>query len=162
VLEPIDVEELARRVRDERRRRQQSLRTAADEAGIPFNTFSRVERGFLPDLANYARLTTWLGIDPGTFFPNPIQRHEPDTTEQIRVHLHADPHLSDDAADQIASLVSKLYQTLATPSGDTEIHLRAHTTFAPEAARRLGELLEQLQAKIVADPTLGTKPGWHV
>ena len=60
-VEPIDVDELARRVREHRNQCQLSLRAPANEAGVPVNTLSRVERGFLPDLANYARITAWLG-----------------------------------------------------------------------------------------------------
>lgn len=127
---------------------------------MPFNTFARVEKGDLPDLANYHRLTVWLGLDPGAFFTDPSRRRELDTTETIRTHLHSDPHLSEQAAEQIAALVANLYQALATPSGDVEVHLRAHTTFTPEAAHRLGTALGQMQDKILADPTLGADPGW--
>lgn len=137
-----------------------SLRAAADESGVPFNTLSRVEKGFTPDLANYHRLTIWLGIDPGSFFISPARRRDPDTTETIRTHLHGDPHLSEQAADQIAALVENIYQNLAAPSGDIEVHLRVQTTFTPEAARQLGAALEQTQDKILADPSIGIEPGW--
>lgn len=137
-----------------------SLRAAAEQADVPFNTFSRVEKGLLPDLANYHRLTVWLGLDPGKFFPEPTRRREQDTTETIRGHLHSDPHLSEDAAEQIAALVANLYQNLAAPIADIEVHLRAPTTFAPEAARRLSDILDQMQDRLLADPALGAEPGW--
>lgn len=78
----------------------------------------------------------------------------------IRGHLHSDPHLSEDAAQQIAALVTNLYQTLATPVADVEVHLRAHTTFAPEAARRLRDVLDRMQDRLLAAPALGAEPGW--
>jgi transcriptional regulator with XRE-family HTH domain len=159
-LEPIDIDEFGRRLRTERHRRGLSLRAVADEAGVPFNTLSRVERGHLPDLANYHRLTIWLGTDPGAFFTDQARRREPDTAESIRSHLHSDPHLTDDAAEQIAALVIKLYETLATPDKGIEVHLRAHSTFGPEAAGQLGAILEQLQNRILADPDIGNEPGW--
>ena len=160
-LDPIDIEELARRLRDRREERGLSLRAAATEADVPFNTFSRVERGYMPDLGSYARLTSWLGLDAGAFFPEPARRRQDDTTTTIREHLHADPFLTDEAAERIAGLVTDLYRNLAAPPTQTEIHLRAHTTFTPDAAVRLAGILEHVQERLLADPSLGSEPGWN-
>lgn len=137
-----------------------SLRAAADEAEVPFNTFSRVERRYMPDLGSYARLTAWLGLDAGVFFPDPARRRHDGTADTIREHLHADPFLTEEAAERIAGVVADLYRNYATSPTQTEIHLRASSTFTPEAASRLAGTLEQIQDRLLADPTLGSEPGW--
>lgn len=153
-MEPIDIDELGSRVAEQRRHLGLSLRVAAEQADVPFNTLARVEKGYLPDLANFKRIVEWLGLDPALFFTPSQQRYE-STTDQIKYHLRHDPHLTDEAAERIAGLVESLYSSLATPRGEAEIHLRAHATFKPEAAQRLGEIIQRMQDKLMADPALG-------
>jgi hypothetical protein len=74
--------------------------------------------------------------------------------------LHSDPYLTEQAANQIAELVSKLYANLATTPAQARLHLRAGKTFTPTAARQLGDLLENLQAALLADDAIGTNYGW--
>src|SRR4051812_6665104 len=60
VDEPIDIKALGLLVRNERERRGRlSLRAAAEQADVPFNTLARVEKGDLPDLANFRRIVAW-------------------------------------------------------------------------------------------------------
>jgi len=160
VEEPINVEELQARVVEHRRALGLSLRAASEDSGVPLNTLSRVERGHLPDLANFGRLVTWLGLEPAQFFYDTERRRTDSTTDTIRVTLRKDPHLTLEAASQIAEIVSNLYSSLATPVGDAEIHLRAHTTFTPGAARQLNIVLEEMQQALQADDALGDEPGW--
>lgn len=157
--EPINVDELRARVAEHRRALGLSLRAAAEDSGVPLNTLSRVERGHLPDLANFSRLITWLGLEPAQFFHT--ARHRTDnTTDTIRATLRRDPYLTPQAASQIAEIVLNLYSSLATQVGEAEVHLRAHTTFIPTAAQQLGAVLEEIQQALNADDALGAEPGW--
>lgn len=160
--DPIDAEELRRRVVERRQELGLSLRAAAEDSGVPFNTLSRVEKGHLPDLANFSRLVAWVGLDPAGFFRATPRVRTESTPAAIRTSLHADQHLSEQAADQIAEIVAQLYRKLATQVGDSAVHLRAQTTFTPAAAKLMDSLVEQLQDALLADDTLGAEPGWEV
>ncbi|MGD9531336.1 helix-turn-helix domain-containing protein [Pseudonocardia sp.] len=160
--DPIDADELRRRVVERRRELGLSLRAAAEDSGVPFNTLSRVEKGHLPDLANFSRLVAWVGLDPAAFFRATPRVRTESTPAVIRTSLHADRHLTPDAADQIAELVNQLYTKLATQIDDAAVHLRAQTTFTPGAAKLMDVLVEQLQGALLADDTLGAEPGWEV
>lgn len=150
--EPIDIKTLGLLVRRERERRGRlSLRAAAEQADVPFNTLARVEKGDLPDLTNFRRIVTWLGLPPERFFDPPQTRTET-TPEVIALHLARDPNLSDAAAEKIAALVRELYGALAASEPGVSVHLRAAPTFTPAAARKLGELLERIQEAVVATP----------
>jgi transcriptional regulator with XRE-family HTH domain len=153
--EPIDIKALGLLVRQERERRGRlSLRAAAEQAEVPFNTLARVEKGDLPDLANFRRIVEWLGVAPERFFQPPQIRTE-NTPEVIAYHLARDPNLTDAAAEKIAGLVRELYTNLATADQGVRVHLRAAATFTPEAARKLGHLLEQIQARLAVQPQAG-------
>ncbi|WP_173062344.1 helix-turn-helix domain-containing protein [Phytohabitans houttuyneae] len=153
VDEPIDIKMLGRLVRAERERRGRlSLRAAAEQAEVPFNTLARVEKGDLPDLANFRRIVHWLGLPPERFFEPPQIRTE-NTPEVIAYHLARDPNLTDAAAEKIAGLVRELYTNLAGTDRGMRVHLRAATTFNPEASRKLAELLEQMQQKLTTTPS---------
>ena len=112
VDEPVDISTL-KRVSDCTGKNCLSLRAAAD-CDVPFNTLARVEKGHLPDLANFRRIVIWLGLAPEQFFQPPRVRTE-NTPEIIAHHLSRDPNLSDSAASQIAGLVRDLYSNLARP-----------------------------------------------
>ncbi len=152
--EPVDISTLKTRVKEHRERFGLSLRAAAAECDVPFNTLARVEKGHLPDLANFRRIVTWLGLPPEQFFQPPKIRTE-STPEIIAHHLSRDPNLSDAAAERIAALVHELYNRLAVPPREVQVRLRAAPTFTPEASRLLGELLSTMQHKLTADPQPG-------
>lgn len=159
--EPVDVEELRRRVGEYRRERGLSLRAAADESGVPLNTLSRVEKGQLPDLANFSRLVAWVGLDPATVFGTAPRQRADSTPEVVLASLRSDPRLTERAARQIADMVDNMYANLAAAPTVTQVSLRASKTFTPPAARQVGDLLENIQAALVADDALGTNYGWH-
>ena len=118
-----------------------SLRDASAEIGVSFNTLARVERGHLPDLENFRRITRWLGdLDP---VPETAS-----TTEAIAAHLRTDPMLPQDAAERISAIVKDLYSALARPPADVPVHLRAAKTFSPDASRLLGDLLERMHRRL--------------
>jgi transcriptional regulator with XRE-family HTH domain len=152
--EPVDISILKTRVKEHRDRLGLSLRAAAADCDVPFNTLARVEKGHLPDLANFRRIVAWLGLAPEQFFQPPKIRTE-STPEIIAHHLSRDPNLSDAAAERIAALVRELYNSLAVPTREVQVRLRAAPTFKPEASRLLGELLGAMQVKLTADPHPG-------
>jgi transcriptional regulator with XRE-family HTH domain len=154
VDEPVDISVLMTRVREHRETLGLSLRAAAADCDVPFSTLARVEKGHLPDLANFRRIVSWLGLAPEQFFQPPRIRTE-NTPEIIAHHLSRDPNLSDAAAGQIAALVRELYNSLARPRQQMQVRLRAAPTFKPEASRLLGGLLSDMQDKLVADPPTG-------
>ena len=155
----IDLRELGARLREYREGRNLSMRAAAEESGAPLNTISRVERGQMPDLANFKRLAEWIGLDPALFFA-PSRTRQESTPQAIRHLLRQDPHLSEQATEQIASLVESLYGTLVTPSGDAGEHVQAASTFTPTAAERLGGVLATMRSKLATDEMAKLSPGW--
>jgi len=147
-LEPLDVDALQALVRDRRARDGISLRTAAEQSDVPFNTLARVERGHLPDLANFRRIVNWLGVPAERFFA-PDRTRDESTPEAIAHHLLRDPDLTPQAAAQIASLVRDLYRNLVSPRAG-RVHLRAANTFVPQAATELSSLLTRMQDELMA------------
>jgi transcriptional regulator with XRE-family HTH domain len=148
--EPVDISVLKTRVMQHRKKLGMSLRAASADCDVPFNTLARVEKGHLPDLANFRRIVIWLGLAPEQFFQPPRIRTE-NTPEIIAHHLIRDPNLTDAAAGHIAALVRDLYNSLARPPREVQVRLRAAPTFKPEASQLLGDLLEKMQHKLTAD-----------
>jgi transcriptional regulator with XRE-family HTH domain len=148
--EPVDISILMSRVKQHREELGLSLRAAAEDCDVPFSTLARVEKGHLPDLANFRRIVVWLGLAPEQFFQPPRIRTE-NTPEIISHHLSRDPNLSDTAAGQIAALVRELYNSLARPPQAVQVRLRAAPTFKPGASRLLGSLLSDMQDKLMSD-----------
>ncbi len=149
----LELKELGRMVSAERRRRGISLRDAADELGIPFNTLARVEKGHIPDLPKFKRLVEWCGADIRQFFE--AQVRPASTTDLIAEHLGTDRNLPPDAAEHIAGIVKELYQALARPQEVSAAHLRSATTFRPEAARILGKILCDLNEALIEEAANG-------
>ncbi len=150
--DPVDIEQLKSLVKRHRDRLGLSLRAAADEADVPFNTLARVEKGHLPDLANFRRIVLWLGVSPERFFQPPMFRVE-NTPEIIASQLAQDPNLTATAAETIADVVRELYGTLAAKDNEVTVHLRAASTFTPDAARLLGEILAEMQSRLESGTT---------
>ena len=149
----LDLSDLGRLVLTERTRRRVSLRDAAKDIGIPFNTLARVEKGHVPDLPKFKRLVEWCGADIKQFF----ETHEKATAtaDTIAAHLHADQNLPPAAADRIADIVNDLYKALARPQEIAAVHLRAAKTFRPDAARALGMLLSDLNQALLEETADG-------
>ena len=145
--------DLGQLVLAERSRRGMSLRKAARDTGIPFNTLARVEKGHVPDLPKFKRLVEWCGADIRQFFE--IQEKAAATTDVIAEHLRADRSLPPEAADRIAGIVVDLYQALARPQEVAAVHLRSAKTFRPEAAKSLGALLSDLNEALAEEAAGG-------
>jgi transcriptional regulator with XRE-family HTH domain len=129
-----------------RKREGWSLRRAADEIGVSFNTIARVEAGNLPDLDNYTKLAAWLG-----FAGDEPAEPTATTIDAITTHLLQDPALRPGDADRIARLVKDMYEALAQPLEAKAVHLRSAATFKPIAGRMLGELLDDMRAALDSD-----------
>ena len=144
--EVLSLDDLGPLVASERKRRGLSIRDAAEDAGVPFNTFARVERGHLPDLAKFKRLVEWAGADVSRFFE---RRERTETAPEIvSEYLRSDPNLSPEAADHISGLVTDLYKALARPGHVTAAHLRTARTLRPDVANQTGLLIADLEAAL--------------
>jgi transcriptional regulator with XRE-family HTH domain len=147
-LERLDIGRLGDMLRD--RRGSLSIRQAAQEAGVSFSTFSRVEGGAHPDLATFTRLCGWLGVSPGRFF-TPVIEREVSPLEEAITHLRADPRLSADAAGKISSVLKDLYNALShdlEPAPVVACHLRATSVMRPGVPARLAAALKDMHNEL--------------
>lgn len=147
--DPVPIGGLGAALRRERKARHLSLRDLAVEIDVSFNTLSRVERGYLPDLTNYNRIVKWLGVPASTFLES--NKSVAPTPDVIAKHLFADPNLSVEGASRIASLVQELYNSLAEPRPAYSVHLRSAKTFLPDAGNALGQLLEDMHDRLAQE-----------
>lgn len=143
------VEDLAKLLRDRRATKGLGLRGAAEEAGVSFNTLARVEKGHVPDIETFSRIARWIGRSPADFLERGSVTSD-STPEVIEAHLRGDPALSSEAAEAIAGLVKQLYDRLAEPADvATAFHLRAASTFTPEASALFAELLSEMHQALL-------------
>ena len=94
----VTLENLGLRVKE--KRGQIGVRAAAKEIGISHATLSRVERGFMPDMANYRRICRWLGIA--------VEDVVGVTNAQkslARVHFRKKPTVSAKTAQHLAQMI---------------------------------------------------------
>ena len=144
------IEDLARLLRDRRDTKGIGLRTAAGEAGVSFNTLARVERGHVPDIETFSRLARWLGRSPADFLGQRSITSD-STPDVIEAHLRGDSALSSDAAGRIAGIVREFYDQLASPAEVAiACHLRAASTFRPEASQLFANLLKEMRDALLA------------
>ena len=74
------------------------IRAAAKEVGISHATLARVEKGFLPDLENYEKIRTWLGLKAATSSPN-VSAPVP------QVHFRRESTATPDTAAALARMI---------------------------------------------------------
>jgi transcriptional regulator with XRE-family HTH domain len=108
----VDVQLLGDLIRRRRKSDELSLREAADQIGISAPTLQRVEAGQLPNTTGLLRIAHWLGVSLDDIRSKKVATNV-GTVAQIEVHLRADPHLDDQAAEAIAEAVQKLYEAYA-------------------------------------------------
>ena len=145
----LTIHDLGRLLKDRRRTKGIGLRAAAEQSGVSFNTLSRVEKGHVPDLETFSRLARWIGRSPADFLDQGSVT--PDSTpDRIEAHLRGDPALSSVAAGRIAGMVREFYSQLAKPDEvAVACHLRAASTFTPEASALFSELLREMHDALV-------------
>ena len=146
----LSINDLGKLLRDHRKTRGIGLRTAADEVGVAFNTFARVERGHIPDIETFSRLARWLGRSPADFFDRETGSAE-STPDAIEAHLRGDRALSPQAAERIAGIVREFYAFLARPDEvAVAYHLRAARTMQREASKIFTEVLTEMHEALLA------------
>jgi transcriptional regulator with XRE-family HTH domain len=94
----VTLENLGLRVKE--KRGEQGIRAAAKEIGISHATLSRVERGFMPDLANYRRICRWLGINV-----EDVVRVGSAPASKALVHFRKKPTVSAKTAQNLAQMI---------------------------------------------------------
>lgn len=146
----VDVSELAGLLRARRKEERKTLREVAAETGVPFSTLSRVESGKLPDLTTFRNIVAWLGVPPERFFPTPRVRQET-TPEAVGQLLRNDSALTEQARDQISSVVSQMYAAYTVNQQKIQMHLRSDRTFTPEAGKLLADLLQRMEDALIAE-----------
>jgi transcriptional regulator with XRE-family HTH domain len=144
--------DLGAALRSRRRSRGMSLRDVAEETGVSFNTLSRVERGFVPDLRNYQLILRWLGLPGGALLDGTAGVDIDNTPTVIAQHLFADKNLSAADASTIAELVKEMYSQLAVERPSLAVHLRSSQTFRKEAGNMLAEILADMHAALEREP----------
>lgn len=149
----VDIEQLADMLRKQRADLNLSLRELSARIGVPFSTLSRVESGKIPDLTTFRNIVEWLGVPPERFFPTPRVRSEttPEIVEQV---LRSDPALSDQARDQLSSVMTQMYAALTVNVQPVQIHLRSDRAFVPEASELLADLLQEMQEKLLNEKAI--------
>ena len=85
-----------------KKRGERGVRTAAKEIGISHATYSRVERGFLPDLENYQKICNWLGESVGALPAMPSRKSKSSVPQ---VHFRKQPTVSVETAQALAQLI---------------------------------------------------------
>lgn len=116
-----DAIELADRVRAKRRSKGLTIRDAAAEAKVSAPTFSRVERGHLPERDVLLRLARWADVRLDAALHEDARQarnaavHSPDasTLEAVELHLRADKNLSRDDAEALSEMFRLAYDALA-------------------------------------------------
>ena len=68
--------------------------------------------------------------------------------EQI---LRGDPALSEQARDQLSSVISQMYAALTVTAQPIRIHMRSDRAFIPAAGELLSDLLEQMQESLLTE-----------
>ena len=97
----VTLENLGLRVKE--KRGEQGIRAAAKEIGISHATLSRVERGFMPDLANYRRICRWLGIEIEEI--TGVSATLETSESMARVHFRKKPTVSAKTAQSLAQMI---------------------------------------------------------
>ena len=146
----VDPARLGQTLRQRRQKEGWSLRRAASEIGVSFNTVARIERGYQPDLENYRKLVEWLGLAEAQSPEGVV-----DPLETAITHLRQDPALTQDAAERMARVIRELYGALAQPTRASAVHLRTASALRPDAARVLGELLSDMRTALESEHAAG-------
>lgn len=96
----LPIEELGRLI--SRKREGRGIRAAALEANVSPATLSRVENGNVPDLATFAKICRWLGVDPAQFLGVDASRSE---ERPAVVHFRKKKTVSTDTATSLGALI---------------------------------------------------------
>lgn len=96
----------------ERRSRQQTWKSVAEEAQVSASTLTRMAQGRRPDVDSLAALVSWSGLSADTFVNSDEGKPEPGSLAMISTHLKSDPHLTPEAAEALDQLVKATYERM--------------------------------------------------
>lgn len=103
---------IRKRLASTRKRKDLTLREAADEIGVSAATISRIERGAgQPDTPTLRRLLRWLELDPSYVLGQPDSAPG-STPERVSVLLRADKKLDARTAQALAKIFESAYEEL--------------------------------------------------
>lgn len=102
----------------ERQDRQCTWRQVAEECGISASTLTRMAQGRLPDVNGLAALAAWSRLEVDRFVKSAVAKKEPKPMAVISSCLHADPHLTEEAAVAIDQMVRTAYRSMASQRTD--------------------------------------------
>ena len=92
-----------------REREPRGVREVAKEIGISPATLSRVERGYVPDLGTFAKICTWMKIDPahvlGIETAKKSKKRKVATDAVVTAHFRANRTVSPKLATALADLI---------------------------------------------------------
>lgn len=96
------------------RRGARRLRETAREIGLSPATLMRIEAGRMPDVATFAKVCRWLGVDPGDFLGFPA-RAEASTASSSEPSLRISAHFKADRLPlpETAAALAKMLLFLA-------------------------------------------------
>jgi hypothetical protein len=75
-------------------------------------------QGRLPDVNGLAALAAWSGLEVDRFVKSAVAKKEPKPMAVISSCLHADPHLTEEAAVAIDQMVRTAYRSMASQRTD--------------------------------------------
>jgi hypothetical protein len=75
----------------------------------------------------------------------------PEIVEQV---LRGDPALSEQARDQLSSVMTQMYAALTVNVQPVQIHLGSDRAFVPEASELLADLLQEMQDELLDEKAL--------
>ena len=100
-MQTLPIQDLGRLIAKKRGAR--GIRSAAAEAGVSSATLSRVENGNVPDLATFAKICRWLGVDPATFLG--VETGGTSAKPAAVVHFRKKKTFSPETAASLAELI---------------------------------------------------------
>lgn len=100
-MQTLPIQDLGRLIAKKRGAR--GIRSAAAEAGVSSATLSRVENGNVPDLATFAKICRWLGVDPATFLG--VETGGVSAKPAAVVHFRKKKTFSPETAASLAELI---------------------------------------------------------
>lgn len=86
------------------------IRAIAKGIGVSPATFSRVERGHLPDIETFGKICRWLDLDPGEVLgvvPTIVSK------PRVAAHFKIETALSPDTAKALAQMILAAQRALA-------------------------------------------------
>ena len=89
-------------------------RAVSEETGVSQSTLSRMSKGRRPDAESLTALSAWSGINPVDF--TSAVKKDPEPVASVSRLLRADPHLDDDGAAALETILRTAYDSLKRPS----------------------------------------------